>query len=68
MMNLDESNFYLDFEMVPRQRNTRTDKDDGSARNVIICIPPSLSKSYSEEVERGCRLWQGWRKGEGRDG
>lgn len=45
-------------------RDQRIDKDYGTARNVIICLPPSCSSSYSAEVSEATRLWAG-RKGGG---
>eukprot|EP01031_Cornospumella_fuschlensis_P030410 gene30410-36741_t len=45
--------------VIPRLRSARSASDDGSARHVLICIPPSQSADYSEEVARGCRLWRG---------
>jgi len=42
-----------------RMRDQRTDQDHGTARNVIICLPPSCSSSYADEVREATRLWAG---------
>ena len=46
-----------------RLREQRTVDDEGSARTVIICIPPSSSSDYAEEVDTATRLWAGPSKG-----
>ena len=42
-----------------RIREERTEKDHGTARNVIICLPPSCSDLYADEVQEAARLWAG---------
>jgi hypothetical protein len=42
-----------------RARDARTSHDDGSARNVVICLPPSCAQDYTEEVHAATRLWAG---------
>eukprot|EP01031_Cornospumella_fuschlensis_P025569 gene25569-30873_t len=50
---------YAEMGVTPRLRSARSARDDGSARHVLICIPPSQSEDYGAEVARGCRLWHG---------
>eukprot|EP01032_Pedospumella_encystans_P010132 gene10132-11870_t len=42
-----------------RLRAIRSEADVGSARNVIICLPPSCSTSYTDEIIDAARLWAG---------
>jgi len=42
-----------------RLRSLRSEADIGSARNVIICLPPSCSTAYTEEIIDATRLWAG---------
>jgi Zn-dependent alcohol dehydrogenase len=42
-----------------RARDARTSIDEGSAKNVVICLPPSCAKDYAEEVHAATRLWAG---------
>lgn len=42
-----------------RLRAMRSEADVGSARNVIICLPPSCSTSYTDEMIDATRLWAG---------
>lgn len=42
-----------------RLREQRSVEDDASARTVIICIPPSASANYTEEIHDATRLWAG---------
>lgn len=42
-----------------RLRTMRSVADTGSARNVIICLPPSCSTSYTDEIHEATRLWAG---------
>ena len=50
-------------DVIPRLRENRTDIDDYSAKNVIICLPPSSSEDYAEEVHTASRLWAGVKGG-----
>lgn len=43
----------------PRLRSDRSAADEFSARNVLICIPPSGSQDYEEELSSGFRVWAG---------
>ncbi|KAJ1409776.1 hypothetical protein B484DRAFT_336557 [Ochromonadaceae sp. CCMP2298] len=42
-------------------RESRDESDDGTARTVIICLPPSLMQQaeYVEELFKATRLWAG---------
>lgn len=42
-----------------RLRNKRSVADKSSARNVIICLPPSCSASYTDEIYEATSLWAG---------
>ena len=42
-----------------RIRSVRSEADVGSARNVIICLPPSCSTAYTDEIFDATRLWAG---------
>ena len=42
-----------------RLRAMRSEADVGTARNVIICLPPSCSTSYTDEIIDATRLWAG---------
>lgn len=42
-----------------RLRGMRSEADVGSARSVIICLPPSCSTSYTDEIIDATRLWAG---------
>ena len=42
-----------------RLRDSRSAEELRSARTVIICLPPSCSSSYDEEVEQATTLWKG---------
>ena len=45
---------------IPRLRDDRTDSDIGSAKTVIICLPPSCSEEhYTEEIHAAAALWAG---------
>lgn len=44
---------------IPKLRASRENDDFKSARNVLICIPPSASTDYNSELSEGCRLWSG---------
>lgn len=46
-----------------RLREMRSKNDIGSARNVIICLPPSSSTDYIGEIHDAVRLWAGKVKG-----
>ena len=45
--------------VTPRLRSQRSDADDMTARYLLICIPPSASADYVEEIHSSCRLWAG---------
>lgn len=45
--------------VITRLREDRNDLDDRSAKNVIICLPPSSAEEYSDEVHAATRLWAG---------
>lgn len=43
----------------PRLRSDRSINDEGSAKNLLICIPPSAAAIYDEEINESVRLWAG---------
>lgn len=43
----------------PRLRNDRTASDEQSAKNLLVCLPPSSSTDYVGEINLACRLWAG---------
>lgn len=51
-----------EYGAVHRLREQRTKADEGTARNVIVCLPPSC-ENYLEEMRYATHLWAG--KGEG---
>jgi len=46
-------------KVITRLREDRNDLDFRSAKNVIICLPPSSAVEYSDEVHAATRLWAG---------
>lgn len=42
-----------------RLREQRTFDDEETAKTVIICLPPSSSTNYTEEIHEATRLWAG---------
>lgn len=40
-------------------RSDRNVNDEGSAKNLLICIPPSAASLYDEEINESIRLWAG---------
>jgi len=58
--NSAKSHYELEsFNCIPKLRASRENNDFKSARNVVICIPPSTSTDYNAELSEGCRLWSG---------
>jgi hypothetical protein len=55
----EEKRAVTDLGAEHRVRDARTREDEGSARNVVICLPPSCAKDYTEEVHAATRLWAG---------
>jgi nucleoside-diphosphate-sugar epimerase len=47
------------FGIEPKLRDDRNVDDEGSAKNLLICIPPSAAKLYDEELNESVRLWAG---------
>jgi len=45
--------------VMTRLREDRNDLDYRSAKNVIICLPPSSAEEYSDEVHAATTLWAG---------
>jgi hypothetical protein len=46
--------------VVPKLRSSRNETlEEYSARNVLICLPPSGSSEYEEELFSASRLWAG---------
>ncbi len=45
--------------VTPRLRSQRSGADDRTARYLLICIPPSASATYVEEIHSSCQLWAG---------
>ncbi len=46
--------------VMPALRKDRKESDDKTARNVLICLPPSAqSGAYLDEVKRATKLWRG---------
>ena len=43
----------------PKLRDDRSINDEGSAKNLLICIPPSAATLYDEELNESIRLWAG---------
>lgn len=50
-------------DIIPRLRENRSEIDDYSAKNVIICLPPSSCEEYADEVHSASRLWAGVKGG-----
>ncbi len=42
-----------------RLRDRRSSSDLGTAKNVVISIPPSVSVDYAKEVSAACDIWSG---------
>ena len=59
ILALNSNELYVGYKVEPRLRADRTDSDAAKARNVLICIPPSATAEYDEELFKACRLWAG---------
>lgn len=42
-----------------RVRTDRANTEEGSARSVVICLPPSCAVDYTAEIHAATRLWAG---------
>ena len=49
----------LSLGALPRLRESRSSDDDLTARNVLVCLPPSSSSDYVDEIHLACRMWAG---------
>lgn len=47
-----------EYGAVHKLREQRIQSDGGTARNVIVCLPPSC-ENYLEEMRQATRLWAG---------
>lgn len=56
--------YYRSLGVIPRLRSEREAKQEEqevehTARQVVICLPPSSSSDFDAELSDGCRLWAG---------
>jgi threonine dehydrogenase-like Zn-dependent dehydrogenase len=50
---------YSSMGVTPRLRKDRSENDEFTAKNVLICVPPSGATEYDEELCQGFRIWSG---------
>ncbi len=45
--------------VLARERGTRSEKDFQSAKNLVICIPPTGIDNYANEIRETIKVWKG---------
>ena len=57
--NTRHARLVAEYDVTCHLRGDRSNKDEGTARNVVITIPPSSSTDYTEEITEATKLWAG---------
>lgn len=55
----DDKQALTDLGAEHKLRQNRHTTDDGTAKSVVICIPPSSSQNYTDEIHQAASLWAG---------